>query len=144
MWRACWGSSGGLLSEVEAAQRTAREITSSEGDYNLTIQDLWEVWERADREALRLCGVLGQAYGLCGSEAFDPDKDLAISWGTAFCTTRTRPGLKSCRWWGPGCCGQSWRWRGSTGEACETPEELAAVRAKYMPELEAMLESGEE
>ena len=34
------GFKRGILSEVEAAERTATEITSSEGDYNLTIQEL--------------------------------------------------------------------------------------------------------
>ena len=38
------GLKRGLLSEVEAADRTAKEITSSEGDYNLTIIEFQQVW----------------------------------------------------------------------------------------------------
>ncbi|WP_300024329.1 hypothetical protein [Oscillibacter sp.] len=56
------GMKRGILSEVEAAERTAKVITSSEGDYNLTITDLQEMWETAAREAVRVCDILGQMY----------------------------------------------------------------------------------
>lgn len=53
------GLKRGILSEVEAVERTAKEITSSEGDYNLTIIDFQQAWEEAMRETLRICFVLG-------------------------------------------------------------------------------------
>lgn len=46
------GLKRGLLSEVEAADRTATEITSSEGEYNLTIIDFQQMWETTARKAV--------------------------------------------------------------------------------------------
>ena len=74
------GLKRGLLSEVEAAERTATEITSSAGEYNLTIIDLQNMWEKTVREALQICGVLGQLYHISG--AHEPTEDaVVISWG---------------------------------------------------------------
>lgn len=74
------GLKRGLLSEVEAADRTAKEITSSEGDYNLTIIDFQSAWEDAVREAVRLCGVLGQMYRVTGAHEVAAD-EIAFDWG---------------------------------------------------------------
>ncbi|MEG1012274.1 MAG: hypothetical protein RSE54_10445, partial [Ruthenibacterium sp.] len=38
------GLKRGILSDIEAAERTATEITSSDGDYNLSIVDLQNMW----------------------------------------------------------------------------------------------------
>ena len=46
------GLKRGILGEVEAAQRTATEVTSSQGDYSLTVQELQQMWEKALRDAL--------------------------------------------------------------------------------------------
>lgn len=48
------GLKRGLLSQVEAVDRTATEITSSEGEYMSAIWELRRVWELAAREALAL------------------------------------------------------------------------------------------
>ncbi len=58
------GLKRGLLSQVEAVDRTATEITSSEGEYMTAILELRGAWEQAAREALRLWGALtGQVMG---------------------------------------------------------------------------------
>ena len=44
----------GLLSQVEEVDRTATEITCSEGDYMATLWDLRRVWEAAAEKASRL------------------------------------------------------------------------------------------
>ena len=60
----------GLLSSVEEVDRTATEITCSEGDYMATLVSLRQVWEKAVRDASRLQEQLtGQGF------------DTAISWG---------------------------------------------------------------
>lgn len=65
------GLKRGLLSEVEAADRTATEITSSEGEYMTTLMDL-----RVEVEAaLRRCAALVAAL-----EGRDPG-GVEISWG---------------------------------------------------------------
>lgn len=62
------GFKRGILSEVEAAERTATEITSSEGDYNLTIQELQAMWQNGAGQALELCAALGQGVRHAGPE----------------------------------------------------------------------------
>jgi hypothetical protein len=60
----------GLLSSVEETDRTATEITCSEGDYMATLVALRKVWEAAVEKASRLQEQL-TGQGL----------DTAISWG---------------------------------------------------------------
>lgn len=74
------GLKRGLLSEVEAVERTAKEITSSEGEYSLTVIDFQHMWEKVIAEALRLCGVLGKLYKVPGAHEVSIDS-VAISWG---------------------------------------------------------------
>ena len=74
------GLKRGLLSEVEAEERTATEVTSSEGDYNLTIIDFQQMWENALREAVRMCGILGQMYHIPGAHEVDDDS-ISVDWG---------------------------------------------------------------
>lgn len=74
------GLKRGLLSEVEAAERTATEITSSAGEYNLTVIDFQRMWEQTVKEALQLCGVLGQLYKVSGAHEI-PEDAAVINWG---------------------------------------------------------------
>lgn len=83
------GFKRGILSEVEAAERTATEITSSEGDYNLTIQELQAMWQNGAGQALELCAALGKVYGMPGL-SFDAGKDLTVDWGDGVLFDRTR------------------------------------------------------
>ena len=48
----------GLLSSVEEVDRTATEITCSEGDYMATIRDLRRAWEETAGECARLARLL--------------------------------------------------------------------------------------
>ena len=52
------GLKRGLLSQVEAVDRTATEITCSEGEYMTAILELRRAWEQAAQEAVRLWGAL--------------------------------------------------------------------------------------
>ena len=70
------GLKRGLLSQVEAVERTATEITSSEGEYALTIMDFQRMWQQAVHGCVLLCRMLGKVYGM------DTDKeDVRCSWG---------------------------------------------------------------
>lgn len=137
------GLKRGLLSEVEAQERTAKEITSSEGDYNLTIIDFQEMWEGAVREAVRLCGVLGQLYGIPGAHEVQDD-EISIDWGNGILYDEEKTWSDYLDMVARGLLkpeiAMGWRF----GMPTETPEELAAVREKYMPEVEKMAEDGEE
>ncbi len=57
------GLKRGLLSQVEAVDRTATEITNSEGEYMTAILELREAWEKTAREAVKLRAALtGEEY----------------------------------------------------------------------------------
>lgn len=84
------GFKRGILSEVEAAERTATEITSSEGDYNLTIQELQTMWQKCAVQAMELCAALGRVYGTGTAVPFDAGTDLTFDWGDGVLFDRTR------------------------------------------------------
>lgn len=65
------GLKRGLLSQVEAVDRTATEITSSEGEYMSVIVELRCAWEQAARDACEL------EAALTGEAPADPQ----ITWG---------------------------------------------------------------
>lgn len=95
------GFKRGILSDVEMAERTATEITSSDGDYNLTITDLQEVWERAVRDAVQLCSELARIYKMPGAAKVN-DEDVIIDLVMAYCTIVIRHGTNTAVWckWG--------------------------------------------
>lgn len=74
------GLKRGILSQVEAVQRTATEITSSSGDYHLTVMDFRQAWEEAVREALVICGTLGGIYRLEGAQPLSGE-EATFQWG---------------------------------------------------------------
>jgi len=132
------GIKRGILSEVEAAERTATEITSSEGDYNLTILDLQGVWDGALREAVRVSDLLAQEYGVAGSEPVDASADVQINWGDGVLYNRDKvwgelTGMVAAGLLAPEVA-VGWYFDMPTN----TPEERQAVREKYMPEIDAL------
>lgn len=133
------GLKRGLLSEVEAAEKTATEITSSAGDYNLTIIDFQRMWERAVKEAVRVCDVLGRRYRVYQGPALDPEKDIAIHWGNGvlYDEDKTWEDYKDmvARGLLKPEIALGWRFDLPT----DTPADLAVIRAKYMPELEQLV-----
>lgn len=127
------GLKRGLLSEVEAAERTATEITSSAGEYNLTIIDFQKMWETAVRDALRLCGVLGQLYQVAGANAAD-DKDVVFNWGNGvlYDEAKTYAELKEQVSMGLLQPERLVGWYHNL--PCETPEDRKKIRKNYMPD----------
>lgn len=127
------GLKRGLLSEIEAVERTATEVTSSEGDYSLTITDFQEMWETAAREALQLCGVLGRLYRVPG--AHDVDEAAAMfSWGNGvlFDEEKTRQRMLGEV---QGGLLQPERYLGFVyKQPCDTPAQREKIRKDYMPQ----------
>ena len=72
------GLKRGMLSDANVEDRTATEIASSAGDYNLTVMDFQRVWGLAVEKTLWLCLCLGRLYGLAG---VPENSDVAIDWG---------------------------------------------------------------
>ena len=133
------GLKRGLLSEVEAQERTAKEITSSEGDYNLTIIDFQEMWANAVKEAVRLCGVLGKLYGIAGAHEVQDD-EVSIDWGNGILYDEDKTWADYLDMVARGLLkpeiALGWRF----GMPTETPEDLQKIRGKYMPDAEQMAE----
>lgn len=129
------GLKRGLLSEVEAAERTATEVTSSAGDYNLTIIDFQSMWEEAAREAIRICGVLGPMYRVRGAHAVDPDA-VSIDWGNGILYDEDKTWADYLNMVSSGLLkpeiALGWRF----GMPTETEQDLAKIRKKYMPTLQ--------
>lgn len=127
------GLKRGLLSEVEAAERTATEVTSSEGDYNLTIIEFQQMWETALREAVRLCGILGQMYHVPGAHDVD-DASIVVDWGNGvlFDEEKTWADYKDMVASGLLKPEIALGWRFSM--PTDTPAQLKKIREKYMPD----------
>ena len=136
------GLKRGLLSEVEAQERTAKEVTSSEGDYNLTIIDFQEMWENAVREAVKLCGTLGTLYHIDGAHEVTDD-EVTIDWGNGVLYDEDKTWADYLDMVARGLLkpeiALGWRF----GMPTDTPKDLQAIREKYMPELQQMVD-GEE
>ena len=131
------GLKRGLLSEVEAAERTATEVTSSEGDYNLTIIEFQKMWEDAMREAVRLCGILGQMYHVPGAHDVDDDS-IVVDWGNGvlFDEEKTWADYKDMVSSGllkPEIA-LGWRFNMPT----DTEAQRRKIREKYMPNLDML------
>ena len=136
------GLKRGLLSEVEAAERTATEVTSSAGDYNLTIIDFQQMWETAVREAVQICGVLGRLYRV--PDAHDvPEDAVAIDWGNGILYDEDKTWSEYMSMVSAGMLkpeiALGWRF----GMPTETAADLAKIREKYMPEAQQLADGDE-
>lgn len=132
------GLKRGILSEVEAVERTATEITSSEGDYDLTIQDFQQMWEDAVRELLATCDRLGRLYRLCGEQAFDPEKDVVIDWGDGVLYNRDKTWTEYQGMVQAGLLKPELALAWYFNLPHETPADLQKIREKFMPELQQL------
>lgn len=125
------GLKRGLLSEVEAVERTATEITSSKGEYAVTITDIQGMWTEAVKEAVVLCGKLGQLYHVPGAHEIDPE-DIRISYGDGVLYDRDKVNQEMLAQFQMGLLAPerylSWYYK----LPCKTPEDRAKIRADYM------------
>ncbi|MEG1406575.1 MAG: hypothetical protein RSD23_01860 [Ruthenibacterium sp.] len=133
------GLKRGILSDVEATERTATEITSSEGEYNLTIIDFQRTWFDALRTALTLCDKLGQLYHLCDSTGFRPQEQLSCSWGNGILYDAAKEWEEIMKMVQADMLKPEIALAWKYDLPFDTPEDCAAIREKYMPELTAML-----
>ena len=73
------GMRRGMLSDANMEERTATEITSSAGDFNLTVIEFQKMWEAAQTETLALCGKLAALYQL----PFPEGMTVTADWGNS-------------------------------------------------------------
>ena len=137
------GIKRGLLSEVEAVERTAKEVTSSEGDYNLTIIDLQEVWTKAVQDALKLCGILGRLYGVKGAHDLTEDV-VTIDWGNGILFDEEKAWSDYMAMVSAGLLKPEIALGWKFGMPTDTDADLAKIRKKYMPDVEEMAEEDDE
>ena len=119
----------GMLSDANIEERTATEIASSAGDYNLTVMDFQEMWENALRQVVDICCVLARLYRM------NVPKDLTFSvdWGNGIlydegATWEAYKEMVTSGLLKPEVA-LGWRFN----MPAETEEELAAIRKRYMP-----------
>ena len=129
------GSNPTLLSDVEAVERTAKEISSSEGDYSLSIMDLQRMWYDALMETLRITDLWGQALGLCDAQAVDLEQLLSVSWGNGVLYDADKDWQDTLSMVEAGLLKPELALAKKYDLPSETPEDLAAIREKYMPEM---------
>ena len=71
------GLKRGMLSDSNMEDRTATEITASAAEFSLTVMEFQKMWQKAAENALALCSLLGELYGL---HQFEPGQ-VSIDWG---------------------------------------------------------------
>lgn len=132
------GLKRGLISEVEAVDRTATEITSSAGDYNLTIIDFQRMWEKAVRESVQLCSVLGGLYQM-GTGEMSPEA-VTIDWGNGILYDEEKTRQEMLTQVQSGLL-QPERYIGHCyGLAADTETARAKIRREYMPPMDDLTE----
>lgn len=119
----------GMLADVNVDKRTATEVSSSDGEFNLTVMDFQRMWEDATRETARLCHILGRLYGIPGAKL----SLLKTDWGNGVlheedkhwesCLTMVDKGLLAPE------VALGWRFKLPAG----TPEERKLIRERFMP-----------
>lgn len=129
------GLKRGILSDVEAVQRTAKEISSSEGDYSLSIIDLQRMWYDTLRETLRITDLWGQVLNLCTGITIDLDNVLNVSWGNGVLYDADKDWSETLDMVSAGLLKPELALAKKYDLPYSTPEDLQAIREKYMPEL---------
>ena len=123
------GLKRGLLSDANVEERTATEIASSAGDYNLTVMDFQRVWEQALQKLTVLCAALWELYGMGAVEA----GNLSVDWGNGILYDEDKVWQDYMSMVSAGMLkpevALGWRFN----LPAETPEQQALIRAKFMP-----------
>lgn len=124
------GLKRGMLSDANVEERTATEIASSAGDFNLTVIDFQNMWEEAVHQVVALCEKLARLYQLTQLR----NMDFSIDWGNGvlYDEDKTWEDYKAMVAAGLLKPEIALAWRFNM--PMDTEEELEAVRKKYMPQ----------
>lgn len=126
------GLKRGMLSDVNISERTATEISASQAEHSLTVMDFQAMWEKAVRQAVSLCAVLGALYGVPGASS----QSVSIDWGNGVLYDEDKLWQDYKEMVSAGLIrpeiALGWRF----GMPADTPQQLAAIREKYMPQNE--------
>lgn len=123
------GLKRGLLCDVNMDERTATEIASSQGEYNLTVMDFQGMWEQALGQLVELCAILAGIYGV----GYISDGEFSVDWGNGVLYDEEKTWADYQQMVKDGLLrpefALGWRFNMPT----ETQEDLAAIREKFMP-----------
>ena len=123
------GLKRGMLCDVNELERTATEIASSAGDFNLTVIGFQRLWEQALEQGIALGCMMGRLYGV---SAEDP-APVSVDWGNGVLYDEDAQWAAYMEMVDKGLLkpeiALGWRF----GMAAETEAEQAAVRKRLMP-----------
>ena len=124
------GLKRGMLSDANMDDRTATEISSSAGDYNLTVMDFQRMWEKAVRETVALCCALARLYRI-GNPTEHPT--ISIDWGNGILYDEDKTWQDYQNMVTNGLLkpeiALGWRFN----MPCDTEQEQQAIRSRFMP-----------
>ena len=125
------GLKRGMLSDANMDDRTATEISSSAGDYNLTIIDFQRMWEKAVRDAVALCRTLARLYQI---GTVSPNPTISIDWGNGILYDEEKTWEEYCNMVSDGLLkpeiALGWRFNMPS----ETEADRQAIRDRFMPQ----------
>lgn len=78
-------------------------------------------------------------YKLCDSTKVDPDEDISVSWGNGILYDRDKVWLDYTNMVASGLLRPEIAIAWYFDLRCETPEDMAKIREKYMPEINTLL-----
>lgn len=135
------GMKRGMLSDAQEVERTAFEVASTAGDYNLSLIDLQRAWFDGVRDYLQLCDRLGQLYKYCDDSVWDVHEQLSITWGNGVLYDPDKQWQEDCEMVRLGYLKAEIALARKYDMPWETEADLAAVRAKYMPSANDLTET---
>lgn len=125
------GLKRGMLSDANVEDRTATEIASSAGDYNLTVLDFQRLWDQALVETVALCCILAELYGL-GTPP--QNRQISVDWGNGILYDEDQTWENYLKMVAQGLLkpeiALGWRFNMPT----ETEADLRTIRQRLMPE----------
>lgn len=125
------GLKRGMLSDANVEDRTATEISSSAGDYSLTVIDFQRMWEKALRQCLLLCGKLAKLYRI---GQMPETVEVSVDWGNGVLYDEDKTWDSYQKMVETGLIrpeiALGWRFNMPS----ETPAQQEAIRRRYMPD----------
>ena len=125
------GLKRGMLSDANMEDRTATEIASSAGDYNLTVMDFQDMWQEALGQGIGLCAQLSRIYG---KTPVPEDLSFCVDWGNGVLYDEDKTWESYRQMVAEGLLkpeiALGWRFQ----MPADTPEEQAKIRSKFMPQ----------
>ena len=120
----------GMLCQAQELQKTATEITSSAGDYNLTVIDFQNMWQQALEQAVQLCRMLAQCHGYEFAQGEMP----TVDWGNGVLYDEDKTWADYVTMVDKGLLKPEYAiaWRFNLPASTDT--DLQQIRHKYMPQ----------